>query len=130
MCLAYYVKKGDLLWQFKAETFYYETNKPAWYLAGTIDYGALMWQYPRSLFGLSGYPTFRYFAHGFLFWLVLPASVVVLFRRGDEVVRLLAATAWIVFVFFRSPQYLPRTPLVANALIAAPAAVIVAGTTL
>jgi len=29
VCLGYYFKKGDLFWQIKAETFYYETYKPA-----------------------------------------------------------------------------------------------------
>jgi 4-amino-4-deoxy-L-arabinose transferase-like glycosyltransferase len=136
VCLAYYLKTGDLLWQFKSETFYYETNKPEWYRAGGIDYAALMWQYPRSLFSMSGYPAFRYFDHGFLFWLVLPASVMVLLRRGNEFLKLLIATGCIVFAFFQFyPQYLwPRyLPLVRQERyleMLLPAAVIVAGTTL
>src|SRR5262245_24762130 len=99
VCLAYYFKKGDLAWQFKAEASYYETYKPVWYLAGVINYASLMWQYPRSLFWLSGYPSFRYFDHGLLFWLVLPAAIVALWR-GNDWLRLLAVTVVIVFAFF------------------------------
>ena len=68
-----------------------------------------MWQYPRSLFGLSGYPDYRYRDHGFLFWWVLPASVVVVVSRGNDILKLLAALAVVVFAFFQFyPQYCPR----------------------
>ena len=109
VCLGYYFKKGDLFWQFKAEAFYYETYKPASYVAGFIDYASLMWEYPRSLFWLSGYPSFRYLDHGLLFWLVLPAAIVAL-RSGNDWLRLMVATVAIVFVFFEFyPQYVfPR----------------------
>src|SRR4030095_6531506 len=50
VCLGYYFKKGDLFWRYKPQAFYYETYKPAWYVAGLIDYASLMWEYPRSLF--------------------------------------------------------------------------------
>jgi hypothetical protein len=112
VCLGYYVKKGDLFWQIKAETFYYETYKPAWYVAGFIDYANLMWEYPRSLLWLSGSPSFRYLDHGLLFWLVLPAAILAM-RRGNDWLRLLVATLAIVFLFFQfypqylSPRYLP-----------------------
>jgi 4-amino-4-deoxy-L-arabinose transferase-like glycosyltransferase len=135
VCVVYYVLKGDLLWQFKSEAFYYETYKPDWYLAGAIDYPALMWQYPRSLLGLSGFPGFRYLEHGLLFWLVLPASIAVLVRGRSAVLKLLVVLVFVVFAFFEFyPQYLsPYLPLVRQEryleLLLAPA-VIVAGTTL
>lgn len=135
VCVVYYFLKGDLLWQFKSEAFYYETYKPDWYLAGAIDYGALMWQYPRSLFGLSGFPGFRYLEHGLLFWLVLPASVAVLVRGRNAVLKLLVVLVFVVFAFFEFyPQYLsPYLPLVRQERyleLLLPPAVIVAGTTL
>ena len=135
VCLAYYAKKGDLLWQFKSEALYYETYKPEWYRAGLIDYSALMWQYPRSLFGMSGYRGFRYLEHGLLFWLVVPASVLLILRRGDGILKLLVVIGCIVFAFFEFyPQYLsPYLPLVRQNRyleLLLPAAVIVAGTAL
>ena len=135
MCLVYYFLKGDFLWQFKSETFYYETYKPDWYLAGRIDYRALMWYYPRSLFGFSGFPGFRYLEHGLLFWLVLPASIVLLVRARNAALTLLAALVFIVFAFFQFyPQYTsPYLPLVRQERyleLVLPAAAIVAGTAL
>jgi uncharacterized membrane protein YhaH (DUF805 family) len=136
VCLTYYVKKGDLLWQFKAETLYYETYKPEWYRAGVIDYAALMWQYPRSLFGLSGYDGYRYLEHGLLFWLAVPAALLVFLRRKDGVLKLLVLTAGVVFLFFEfypqylSPRYLPLVRQVRYLELLLPATVIVVGTTL
>jgi hypothetical protein len=135
VCLVYYVLKGDFLWQFKSEAFYYETYKPDWYVAGVIDYPLLMWQYPRSLFGLSGFTEFRYFEHGLLFWLVLPASAAVLVRGRNPVLTLLVALMLAVFAFFQFyPQYLsPYLPLVRQERyleLLVPAAVIVAGAAL
>jgi hypothetical protein len=135
VCLTYYVKTGDLLWQFKAETFYYETYKPDWYRAGLIDYTALMWQYPRSLLGLSGYSGYRYFEHGLLFWVVIPAALF-LALRGGGVLRLLVALCCIVFAFFEfypqylSPRYLPLVRQERYLELMLPAAAIVAGTAL
>jgi 4-amino-4-deoxy-L-arabinose transferase-like glycosyltransferase len=135
VCLIYYLKKGDLLWQFKAETFYYQTYKPDWYRAGLIDYPALMWQYPRSLFGFSGYSGFRYLDHGLLFWLVVPAACLAIVR-GGTVLKFLVATCAIVFLFFEFyPQYLtPRyLPLVRQERYLEqmlPAAAVIAGTAL
>jgi hypothetical protein len=134
VCLVYYFKKGDLLWQFKAEAFYYETYKPEWYKVGAIDYSALMWQYPRSLFGLSGHPSFTYLDHGFLFWLVVPAGAAVLLKRGYAPLKLLVALIAIVFAFFQfypqylSPRYLPLVRQERYLEMLLPAAVIVAGT--
>ena len=136
VCLTYYALKGDLFWQFKSEAFYYQTYKPDWYLAGTIDYPALMWQYPRSLFGVSGYPDYAYREHGFLFWWVLPASVVVMLSRGNDILKLLTALAVVVFAFFQfypqylSPHYLPLVRQERYLEMLVPAAVILAGTTL
>jgi 4-amino-4-deoxy-L-arabinose transferase-like glycosyltransferase len=136
VCLVYYFKKGDLLWQFKAEAFYYETYQPDWYKAGAIDYAALMWQYPRSLFGLSGPPGFTYLHHGFLFWLVVPAAVAVLMRRGYVPLKVLVALIVIVFAFFEfypqylSPRYLPLVRQERYLEMLLPAAVIVGGTAL
>jgi 4-amino-4-deoxy-L-arabinose transferase-like glycosyltransferase len=136
VCLVYYVKKGDFLWQFKAETFYYETYKPEWYRAGVIDYATLMWQYPRSLFGMSGYRGFRYLEHGLLFWLVVPASVLLLLRRGNEILKLLVLTGCVVFAFFEfypqylSPRYLPLVRQDRYLELLLPAAVIIGGTAL
>ena len=135
VCLVYYFLKGDFLWQFKSETAYYEAYKPDWYLAGAIDYTALMWQYPRSLFGLSGFAGFRYLEHGLLFWLVLPASTVMLVRARHAALKLLAALIFIVFAFFEFyPQYVsPYLPLVRQERyleLLLPAAAIVAGTAL
>jgi PA14 domain len=132
VCLVYYFKKGDLFWQFKAEAFYYETYKPAGYLAGFINYANLLWEYPRSLFWLSGYPSFRYFDHGLLFWLVVPAAIVAV-RRGNDWLRLLLATIAIVFVFFEfypqylSPRYLPLVRQERYLEMLVPAATIIAG---
>ena len=132
ICLAYYFKKGDLFWQFKAERFYYETYKPAWYVAGVIDYSSLMWEYPRGLFWVSGYSSYRYFDHGLLFWFVLPAALVAL-REKNDWLRLLVGTVAVVFVFFEFyPQYLfPRyLPLVRQERyleLLVPAATIVTG---
>jgi 4-amino-4-deoxy-L-arabinose transferase-like glycosyltransferase len=135
VCVVYYVKKGDLFWQFKAETFYYQTYKPDWYQAGLIDYAALMWQYPRSLFGLSGYYDFRYFDHGLLFWLVAPAACLVIVR-GRSVLRFLVAVCAIVFLFFEfypqylTPRYLPLVRQDRYLELMLPAAAIIAGTAL
>jgi 4-amino-4-deoxy-L-arabinose transferase-like glycosyltransferase len=135
ICLTYYFKKGDLLWQFKSETFYYQIYQPDWYRAGLIDYPALMWQYPRSLLGLSGYDGYRYFAHGLLFWLVMPAALVVAVR-GGAVLRLLVALCCIVFAFFEfypqylSPRYLPLVRQERYLELMLPAAAIIAGTAL
>lgn len=132
VCLVYYLKKGDLLWQFKSEVFYYETYKPEAYRAGVIDYAGLMWQYPRSLFWRSGYSSFRYFDHGLLFWLVIPASIVAL-KRGNEWLKLLVATVAIVFMFFEfypqywSPKYLPLVRQERYLEMLVPAAAIIAG---
>jgi hypothetical protein len=136
ICIAYYFLKGDLFWQFKAETFYYQTYKPDWYVKGDIDYPFLMWQYPRSLFGVTGYPGFAYREHGFLFWWVLPASAVVMAGKGNGILKLLVALAVTVFGFFEfypqylSPRYLPLVRQERYLEMLVPAAVIVAGTTL
>jgi hypothetical protein len=135
VCLGYYFKKGDLLWQFKAETSYYQTYKPAWYVAGVIDYASLMWEYPRSLFWLSGHPSYRYLDHGLLFWLLVPAAMVAM-RGKNDWLRLLAATIAIVFVFFEFypqyliPRYLPLVRQVRYLELLVPAATIVAGSAL
>jgi hypothetical protein len=135
VCLTYYFKKGDLLWQFKSETFYYETYKPDWYRAGLIDFPALMWEYPRSLLGLSGYDGYRYFEHGLLFWLVIPSALFAAIR-GSGVLRLLVACGCIVFAFFEfypqylSPRYLPLVRQERYLELLLPAAAIIAGTAL
>jgi hypothetical protein len=136
VCLAYYVKTGDFFWQFKSEVFYYQTHKPDWYLAGAIDYSVLMWQYPRSLFGLSGYDTFRYLEHGFLFWLFVPASAFLLIARGNGVVKFLIAATVMIFAFFQfypqhvTPRYLPLVRQERYLEMLLPAATIVVGTAL
>lgn len=130
---AYWLLTGDPLWQFKAETFYYETYKPDWYLAGAIDYWGLMSQYPRSLFGISGVPGHAYRDHGLLFWALVPATVVML-RRGTRVMGLLLLVALCVFLFFQfypqylHPWYLPLVRQDRYLEMLLPAVVIVVGT--
>jgi hypothetical protein len=115
ICLGYYLKTGDPLWQFRSELAYYDAYKPDWYRAGLINYDHLMWQYPRSLWGSSGYETYRYFDHGLLFWVFLPAAVYAVRRQWhDTAVRLLLMFWLVVLLFFEFyPQYLsPYLPLV------------------
>ena len=134
ICLTYYVLKGDPLWQFKAETFYYEVNKPDWYLTGHINYYELMVAYPRSLFGRSGLGSFRYFDHGLLFWFAVPAAVFWLSRRHAIVVNFLIASALAIFAFFElypqylTPRYLPLVRQERYLEMLLPAAVVVVGT--
>lgn len=134
--LVYYWKTGDVLWQFKAEAFYYETYKPDWYVSGAIDYAALMWYYPRSLFSLSGLPGFKYLEHGLLFWWFVPASVIVVFWQRNPLLRFLVVLTVIIFAFFQfypqylSPRYLPLVRQERYVELLLPGAVIVAGTAL
>jgi hypothetical protein len=115
ICLAYYLKTGDPLWQFRSELAYYDAYKPDWYLAGQIDYAHLMWQYPRSLWGSSGYETYLYLDHGPLFWVFLPAAVYAVARHWQNTAVRMVLMFWlIVLLFFEFyPQYLsPYLPLV------------------
>jgi 4-amino-4-deoxy-L-arabinose transferase-like glycosyltransferase len=114
VCFAYYLKKGDFLWQFRSEFAYYETYKPDWYLAGNIDYRSLMWEYPTSLFWRTGYGPYRYFDHSVLFWLFVPAAIWFT-RKGSSVITFMIVSSIVIFAFFEFyPQYLaPRyLPLV------------------
>ncbi|MPZ20806.1 MAG: hypothetical protein GEV06_23285 [Luteitalea sp.] len=136
VCSTYYVIKGDFFWQLKSEMLYYQTYKPDWYLAGIVNYWDLMWQYPRSLFGLSGYETFRYFEHGFLFWVFVPAGAFSLMRPRHGVITFLIVSAIVVFAFFElypqyiSPRYLPLVRQERYLEMLLPCAVIVVGTAL
>jgi 4-amino-4-deoxy-L-arabinose transferase-like glycosyltransferase len=133
LCVVYYIEKGDFLWQFKSEAFYYQIYKPDWYVAGHIDYRQLMWQYPRSLFGLSGFGSCRYLDHGFLFWLFVPASVLLLLRRRNAVTMFLVASTIVIFAFFEfypqymTPRYLPLVRQERYLEMLVPCAVIVVG---
>jgi len=136
VCTVYYVLKGDFFWQFKAETFYYQTHKPNWYEAGAIDYAALMWQYPRSLFGLSGYPGFRYLEHGLLFWVFVPSALAVLLWWRDRVLTFLVVVVVVVFAFFQfypqyvTPHYLPLVRQERYLEMLVPPAAVIVGTML
>jgi 4-amino-4-deoxy-L-arabinose transferase-like glycosyltransferase len=133
VCLVYYLKAGDPFWQFRAETQYYETYKPDWYKSGAIDYPYLMWQYPRSLFGRSGYEDFTYREHGWLFWLFLPAAVAAVRRPANGILRFLVLFVCVVFAFFEfypqyvRPYYLPLVRQERYLEMLVPAAVIVVG---
>lgn len=128
----YFLRTGDLFWQFKSELFYYQAHKPDWYLAGRIDYASMMWQYPRSLFWLSGDQAFRYLEHGVLFWLFIPAAGVALVR-GRPALRWMAVFALLVFAFFEfypqyvRPWYLPLVRQERYLEMLVPPAVIVVG---
>lgn len=135
LCFVYFQLKGDPLWQFRAERSYYEAYKPDWYLAGAIDYASLLWYYPRSLFGLSGFGGFFYRDHGFLFWLAMPAMAVAVLR-GGAVLRFLVAVALIVFAFFQfypqylTPRYLPLVRQDRYLELLLPPVVVIVGTAL
>lgn len=132
ICLVYYVKTGDPLWQFRSELDYYQTYKPDWYLRGDIDYSQLMWEYPRSLFWSSGYGPFRYLDHGLLFWLFVPCALWAV-RRRDRTLSLLVVIVVVVFLFFEfypqyvTPTYLPLVRQTRYLEMLLPAAVIVVG---
>lgn len=136
VCFTYYMIKGDFFWQFKSEAFYYQTYQPDWYRAGIVNYRELMWQYPRSLFGLSGYETFRYLEHGLLFWLFVPASMFSMLRPGNGVTKFLIISTIVIFLFFElypqhlSPLYLPLVRQERYLEMLLPGAVIVVGTAL
>jgi hypothetical protein len=133
ICTVYYLKKGDFLWQFKSELLYYQAQKPDWYLAGRIDYKSLMWQYPRSLFGRSGYDSFQYREHGFLFWVFLPASIWGWTRTRSAPVRFFVASTFLIFAFFEFypnylvPYYLPLVRQERYLEMLLPGAVIIVG---
>src|SRR5262245_26197551 len=84
ICAVYYVKKGDLLWQFRSELTYYRAPGPP-DPPRLLDYRTLLMEYPRSLFGRSGYERYRYFEHGLLFWVFVPAAVWLGARRREAV---------------------------------------------
>jgi 4-amino-4-deoxy-L-arabinose transferase-like glycosyltransferase len=114
ICGVYYLKTGDPFWQFRSEFQYYDTFKPDSFVRGDINYAALMSEYPKSLFGVSGYDSFRFLDHGALFWLFVPAAVWALVSR-NRILSFLVMMAVAVFLFFEFyPQYLtPRyLPLV------------------
>ena len=135
ICGVYYLKTGDPLWQFRSELQYYQTYKPDWYLQGKINYSNLLWEYPLSLFGRSGYGPFRYFEQGLLFWVFVPAAGWAVATR-NRILSFLVMTALSVFLFFQFyPQYLfPRyLPLVRQTRyleMLLPAVVIVVGSAL
>jgi 4-amino-4-deoxy-L-arabinose transferase-like glycosyltransferase len=135
ICAAYYLKTGDPFWQFRSELHYYETYKPDWYLRGDINYAQLMWEYPISLFGLSGYGSFRYLDHGLLFWLFVPAALWAIVSR-NHILSFLVLLTVTVFLFFQfypqylTPRYLPLVRQTRYLEQLLPAAVIVVGTAL
>lgn len=135
ICAGYYLKTGDPFWQFKSEIQYYEVNKPDWYIRGDIDYPFLMKQYPESLFGLSGYRSFKYFDHGLLMWLFAPAAVWALAKR-QRVLSFLVVMALCVFLFFEfyphylTPYYLPLVRQTRYLEMLIPPVVIVVGVAL
>lgn len=134
VCLVYYHATGDLLWQFKSELYFYKINPAYSTAAGPLDYSDLMWDYPTSLFFRSD--VYQYFAHGWLFWLFIPAGLWSLRPTGDRAAKFLAWSVVFVFAFFEfypsdmHPDYIPLPRQLRYFEMLVPALVIVVGLSL
>jgi 4-amino-4-deoxy-L-arabinose transferase-like glycosyltransferase len=135
VCAVYYVRKGDFLWQFRSEFTYYRASGPPDPPA-LLDYRAILLEYPRSLWGRSGYERFTYFEHGLVFWVFVPAAIWQLARRRDDAVSFFIFSTLLIFAFFEFyPQELkPQLVLLGRQNryleLLVPGAVVVAGTAL
>jgi len=100
ICGVYYLKKGDFFWQFRSELYYYRAPGPSPDPPALLDYRALLMEYPRSLFGRTGYERFKYFEHGLLFWLFVPSCIWLLARARNAATSFFIVSTVVTFSFF------------------------------